>query len=114
MECRRKMDPAGSASARGALIRIVVILVLLISFPGHLLGQAIDGLTAEQRFFLGWANVWCDNRTDELSRMRVTVDPHSPGKWRVNGVASNMPEFRDAFHCKADAPMVRHNACRVW
>ncbi len=74
----------------------------------------VDGLTAEQRFFLGWANVWCDNRTDELSRMRVTVDPHSPGKWRVNGVASNMPEFRDAFHCKADAPMVRHNACRVW
>ena len=74
----------------------------------------IDGLTAPQRFFLGWANVWCQNRTDSLKRMLVTVDPHSPGEWRVNGVVSNMPEFREAYHCKADAPMVRQNACRVW
>ena len=73
-----------------------------------------DGLTAKQRFFLGWANVWCQNRTDELARMLVAVDPHSPAKWRINGVVSNMPEFRDAYHCKADAPMVRQNACRVW
>jgi putative endopeptidase len=75
---------------------------------------SIDGLTAKQRFFLGWANVWCQNRSDELARMLVTVDPHSPGKWRINGVVANMPEFRDAYHCKADAPMVRQNACRVW
>jgi endothelin-converting enzyme/putative endopeptidase len=74
----------------------------------------IDGLTAGQRFFLAWANDWCQNRSDELSRMLATVDPHSPGKWRVNGVLSNMPEFREAFHCPADAPMVRLNACRVW
>jgi len=74
----------------------------------------VDGLTAQQRFFLGWANVWCSNRTDEFARMRVTVDPHSPREWRVNGVVSNMPEFREAYGCKADAPMVRQNACRVW
>jgi endothelin-converting enzyme/putative endopeptidase len=74
----------------------------------------VDGLTAEQRFFLGWANVWCANRTDALSRMLVTIDPHSPAQWRVNGAVSNMPEFREAYHCKADAPMVRQNACRVW
>jgi putative endopeptidase len=74
----------------------------------------MDSLTARQRFFLGWANVWCENRTDELSRMLVTVDPHSPSKWRVDAVTSNMPEFREAFHCKPDAPMVRQNACRVW
>jgi putative endopeptidase len=74
----------------------------------------VDGLTAEQRFFLGWANVWCQNRTDALSRMLVTVDPHSPGKYRVNGTVSNMPEFREAYHCKPDATMVNQNACRVW
>jgi putative endopeptidase len=74
----------------------------------------IDGLTAEQRFFLGWANVWCQNRTDALSRMLVTVDPHSPSKYRVNGPLSNMPEFREAYHCAATAPMVNQNACRVW
>ena len=74
----------------------------------------IDGLTAEQRFFLGWANVWCGNRTDALSRMLVTIDPHSPGRYRVNGTVSNMPEFREAYHCPAKAPMVNQNACRVW
>ncbi len=74
----------------------------------------VDGLSAEQRFFLGWANVWCQNRTDALSRMLVTTDPHSPGKYRVNGTVSNMPEFREAYHCPAKAPMVNQNACRVW
>lgn len=76
--------------------------------------KPIDGLTAQQRFFLGWANVWCQNRTDEVTRLAAQTDPHSPGKYRVNGTVSNMPEFREAFHCKADAPMVRGNACRVW
>ena len=76
--------------------------------------EPVDGLTANQRFFLGWANVWCQNRTSALDRMLTNVDPHSPGQWRVNGSVSNMPEFKEAFHCKADAPMVRQNACRVW
>ena len=75
---------------------------------------AVDGLTPQQRFFLGWANGWCQNRTEALSRMLVTVDPHSPGKWRVNGAVSNMPEFQEAYHCKPNAAMVRQNACRVW
>ncbi|MFZ1131366.1 MAG: M13 family metallopeptidase [Terriglobales bacterium] len=74
----------------------------------------IDGLTAEQRFFLGWANVWCSNRTDAFARMLVTIDPHSPPKDRVNGTVSNMPEFRQAYRCAATAPMVNQNACRVW
>jgi predicted metalloendopeptidase len=73
-----------------------------------------DGLTPEQRFFLGWANVWCTNTTPAFSRMLVNLDPHSPGKNRVNGTVSNMPEFRAAFHCPANAPMVNQNACRVW
>ena len=74
----------------------------------------VDGITYQQRFFLGFANVWCSHRTDALSRMLATIDPHSPGRWRLNGTLSNMPEFRDAFHCKPDAVMVRQNACRVW
>jgi endothelin-converting enzyme/putative endopeptidase len=75
---------------------------------------AVDGLSAQQRFFLGWANVWCQNRTDELSRMLATIDPHSPGRFRVNGAVSNMPEFREAYGCKAGAAMVREHACKVW
>jgi endothelin-converting enzyme/putative endopeptidase len=74
----------------------------------------VDGLTTQQRFFLGWANAWCQNETEEFRRMLTTIDPHSPSQWRVNGTLSNMPEFREAFHCKTDAPMVRENSCRVW
>jgi putative endopeptidase len=74
----------------------------------------IDGYTPEQRFFLGWGQVWCQNIRPEASRMRAQVDPHSPGPDRVNGVVSNMPEFRQAFACKIGQPMVREPACRVW
>ncbi|MFB3813152.1 MAG: M13-type metalloendopeptidase [Terriglobales bacterium] len=49
-----------------------------------------------------------------LLRLQAQADPHSPAQYRVNGVVSNMPEFQRAFGCKAGAPMVRQNACRVW
>jgi endothelin-converting enzyme/putative endopeptidase len=74
----------------------------------------IDGFSAEQRFFLGWAQVWCNNVTEEALRLRAQTDPHSPGEFRVNGVVSNMPEFQRAFACRASQPMVRGPACRVW
>ncbi len=74
-----------------------------------------DGYTPEQRFFLGFGQVWCTNITDQATRLRTQTDPHSPGVFRVNGTVSNMPEFQSAFGCKADQPMVRGaNACRVW
>ena len=76
--------------------------------------EAIDGFTPQQRLFLANAQVWCRNQTEEYSRMLATVDPHSPGPWRVNGVVVNMPEFAEAFSCKANAPMVREDPCRVW
>ena len=74
----------------------------------------IDGLTAEQRFFVAYGQSWCTNERDENKRLRATVDPHSPEQYRANGVVSNMPEFREAFHCKTGQPMVRENACRIW
>ena len=91
----------------------IAYMALLNTFAGKE-PAPIDGLSAEQRFFLGWANVWCESRTDAISRMLVTLDPHSPSKYRVNGTVSNMPEFREAYHCAATAPMVNQNACRVW
>ena len=75
---------------------------------------AIDGFTPEQRFFLGWAQVWCQNITVENLRLRAQTDSHSPGEFRVNGVVSNMVEFQRAFACRANQPMVRGPACRVW
>jgi putative endopeptidase len=76
--------------------------------------EKIDGFTPEQRIFLGWAQVWCGNQTDEFSKMQVTSDPHSTGKFRVIGAVSNSREFREAFGCKANQAMVRQNSCRVW
>jgi putative endopeptidase len=76
--------------------------------------QPIDGLTPDQRFFVGYGQSWCGETRDETKRLRATVDPHSPEKYRTNGVVSNMPEFQEAFHCKAGAPMVNQNRCRVW
>jgi putative endopeptidase len=76
--------------------------------------QPLDNLTPEQRFFVGYGQSWCGETRDETKRMRATVDPHSPEKNRTNGVVSNMPEFQEAFHCKAGSPMVNENRCRVW
>jgi predicted metalloendopeptidase len=76
--------------------------------------KPIGGFTADQRFFLGWAQVWCTNTREETARVRVQVDPHSPAEFRVNGVVSNMPEFQKAFACRQGQPMVRYPACRVW
>jgi len=74
----------------------------------------IDGFTPEQRFFLGFANVWCQNVTEAQARQLAQTDPHSPGQFRVIGTITNMEEFQKAFSCKAGQPMVRENACRAW
>jgi len=74
----------------------------------------IDGFTPEQRFFLNWGQIWCQNVRPEVARMRAQVDTHSPGRDRVNGVVKNMPEFQKAFACKVGQPMVAAPACRVW
>ncbi|HUK47007.1 MAG TPA: M13 family metallopeptidase [Terriglobales bacterium] len=77
-------------------------------------GKTIDGYTPDQRFYLGYGRIWCELRSPEMSRARVTTDPHSPGKWRVDGVVQNMPEFEHAWSCKEGDPMVSKDACRVW
>jgi endothelin-converting enzyme/putative endopeptidase len=73
-----------------------------------------DGLSNLQRFFLGYANVWCGEFRPEAMRTLVLTNPHSLDKYRVNNVVSNMPEFQQAFSCKAGQPMVHANKCRVW
>lgn len=73
-----------------------------------------DGFTPEQRFFLGFAQVWCQNATPESSRLLAKTDPHSPGQYRTNGTLQNSPDFAKAFGCKAGQKMVSANACHVW
>jgi endothelin-converting enzyme/putative endopeptidase len=73
-----------------------------------------DNLTPDQRFFIGYAQWACENERPENLRLSAITNPHSPGKYRVNGLMVNMPEFQQAFGCKAGQPMVRENRCRVW
>lgn len=75
-----------------------------------------DGLTPEQRFFVGYAQWTCESQRPERLRVNAATDPHSPGKYRVNGVVVNMPEFARAFSCKPGQAMVKPagKVCRVW
>jgi endothelin-converting enzyme/putative endopeptidase len=73
-----------------------------------------DGLSPEQRFFVGYAQWACENDRPENLRVKALTDPHSPGRFRVNGLMVNMPEFEKAFACKPGQAMVKEKRCRVW
>ena len=77
-------------------------------------GKDSFGHTPAQRFFLSYAQGWCVNSTDEFAKEAAKTDPHSPGKYRVNGVLVNTPAFREAFACKPGAPMAPATMYRVW
>ena len=70
----------------------------------------------KQRFFLGWAQVWCSNQRPQAEEMQLKTDPHSPGKYRTNGTVKNMESFTQAWGCKADQAMFAApgKSCRVW
>src|SRR6266404_1693609 len=86
------------------------------AIAGKPLPPSIDGFTPDQRFFLGWAQVWGRNQTTEAARRQAKTDPHPLSQFRVNGPLSNMTEFAAAFSCAAGDPMVRPPAdrCQVW
>ncbi len=75
-----------------------------------------DGLTPEQRFFVGFAQWDCGSERPESLRLDALTNPHSPSRHRINGVVVNMPEFARAFACQAGQPMARQpdTICRIW
>ncbi|MBA3785476.1 MAG: M13 family metallopeptidase [Acidobacteria bacterium] len=87
---------------------------LQMSLKGKPRPENIDGFTPEQRFFLGWAQVWAGKNTVEAERSQVLGDPHSLPRWRVNGPLSNMPQFHKAFGCKQTDAMVKGDFCQIW
>jgi predicted metalloendopeptidase len=76
----------------------------------------IDGFTGPQRFFLGWAQIWRRKYRDEELRMRIVVDPHSPGEFRANGVAANLDGFQQAFDTKPGDRLYRapEDRVKIW
>jgi putative endopeptidase len=103
-----------TADNGGARIALAALERLIAEDKTGKEGQSIDGFTPEQRFFLGFGRVWCEKQRPEYLRMQVSTNSHSPGKYRVDGVVQNMPEFQKAWGCKAGQPMVAENACHVW
>jgi len=74
----------------------------------------VDGYTPEQQYFISFGQIWCENRTEQLSRLRAKTDEHSPGEFRVNGTVQNFDAFGKAFSCKPGQPMLPLKSCRVW
>ena len=76
----------------------------------------IDGFTGQQRFFLGWAQVWRRKYRDAELLKRLVTDPHSPSEFRANGPASNIDAFYDAFAVKPDDRMYRapNERVKIW
>ncbi len=74
----------------------------------------VSGFTADQRFFLGWAQIWAINVRPETAKLWTNTNPHPLPRFRTNGPTSNMVEFARAFGCKKGDPMVRETVCKIW
>lgn len=86
---------------------------LVKSFEGKGEPKPIDGFTWQQRFFLGWAQVWHGNITDAALRNQIQTDPHSPARFRINGPLPHLAEFQAAWGCAPGNKMVLPEAERV-
>ena len=105
----------GENTADNGGLRIAFMALLdTLASQGKSIGDKIDGYTEAQRYFLGFAQVWCQNQTEQSARQAALTDPHSPGQWRVNGTVQNFDEFGKAFGCTKGQPMYPVNSCRVW
>jgi putative endopeptidase len=128
-ECIRseysEFNVAPGINTKGALVSGEAIAdlggatIALAAYEKSLRGkkrEVIDGFTPEQRFFLGFAQVWSENMAPEEQTRRALTDPHAQGPFRVNGTVQNMPAFAKAFNCNSGSKMVREEAkrCSIW
>ncbi|HEY6309085.1 MAG TPA: M13 family metallopeptidase [Candidatus Angelobacter sp.] len=104
----------GENTADNGGIHIALMALHKAAAKDASINQTKEGFTADQRFFIGFAQVWCENRTPESARLLAKTDPHSPGQYRVIGTVENNADFAKAFNCKPGQKMVSANACHVW
>jgi len=105
----------GENTADNGGLRIAYMALLdVLAKEGKSIGDKIDEYTESQRFFIGFAQVWCQNQTEQSARQSALTDPHSPGRWRTNGSVQNFDEFGKAFGCTKGQPMYPESSCRVW
>ena len=104
----------GENTADNGGVRIALMALLVSMQGGNKVAADIGGLSPEQRAFVGWGQIWCQNSSEQMTRRLTLTNEHSMGRFRVNGVVQNMPEFQKAYNCKAGQPMVSAKPCRVW
>jgi endothelin-converting enzyme/putative endopeptidase len=104
----------GENTADNGGLRIALMALLASRAGDSRVPAKVEGHSPDQRAFIGWAQIWCENQTPQAARLQALTNEHALGQFRVNGVVGNMPEFQKAWGCKAGQPMVRQNACRVW
>ena len=109
-----KLTLGENTADNGGLRIAYMALQDTLAEQGKSMDDQIDGYTEAQRYFIGFGQVWCQNQTEQSARQSALVDPHSPGKWRVNGSVQNFDAFGKAFGCKQGQPMYPVNSCRVW
>jgi predicted metalloendopeptidase len=114
VELNGKLTLGENTADNGGIHLAYAALLDVMKKKGISLEKETDGFTPQQQFFIGFGQVWCNNQRPEEARVRAQTDPHSPGRFRVNGVVSNMPEFSQAFGCKATDKIYAVHACRVW
>jgi endothelin-converting enzyme/putative endopeptidase len=116
VELNGKLTLGENTADNGGIRLAYMALMDDLAKKGIPISQENDGHTQAQQFFLGYAQAWCENTTPETARFLAQTDPHSPGRFRTNGVLKNMHEFSQAFGCKpSDAMYVaKGEGCRVW
>ena len=120
-----KLEPVPGVHENGALVQgeeiadlggLTIAYKAFEKWQAHHPRRVIDGFTPEQRFFLGFAQVWAGSERPEFIRLLAQTDVHGYDKFRVNQTLSDMPEFAKAFFCKLNQPMVRPKSeqCQIW
>lgn len=109
-----KLTQAENTADNGGLRIAFLALTRALAAEGKTAEDKVDGFTEEQRFFLSFAQVWCQNQNYRSARQAAKTDPHSPGRRRVNGALENFDEFGTTFQCTKGAPMYPMSTCRVW
>ena len=103
-----------TADNGGVRVAYQALQKVLAAEPADERTKKIDGYTPDQRFFIAFAQIWCENVKPDMEQQLLKVDPHSPGQFRTDGVVENFPAFGQAFGCHVGQPMMPENACHVW
>ena len=109
-----KLTLGENTADNGGLLLAYMAYLERAKINGVDLNAKINGYSAQQRLFIGYAQNWCENARPEQVRNQVLTDPHSPDHFRANGAIVNQPGFAAAFSCKKGSAMVPEQSCRVW